>query len=194
MLAWLGSLCAEGFRRWLPDPFVFAILLTIATAASAMLWVRATPVEVIVAWYEGFWMLLRPLSLTVAVNTTSPALFRLLKSLSGTVYLSVLLAGGLLTLVSWGWVVLTAVLGRELASRVRGLDYPFLVACVYLSSQTWVAGLSSSIPLLLNTPGNFLVEADLLASTGSRSSRRPPRCAFPGGLPPTVSTPAPRCR
>ena len=58
MLARIGSLCAESFKRWLPDPFVFAILLTILTGATSMLWVRATPVEVVSAWYDGFWMLL----------------------------------------------------------------------------------------------------------------------------------------
>jgi short-chain fatty acids transporter len=62
-------------------------------------------------------------------------------------------------------VVLTAVLGRELARRVRGVNYPFLVACAYISSNAWVVGLSSSIPLLLNTPGNFLIEAGLLQTT-----------------------------
>ena len=72
-----------------------------------------------------------------------------------TVYLAVLVAGGLLVLVSWGWVVLAAVLGRELARRVRGVHYPFLVACAFLSSNAWVTGLSSSIPLLLNTPGQL---------------------------------------
>ena len=76
-----------------------------------------------------------------------------------------LVAGGLLVLVSWGWVVLTAVLGRELARRVRGVHYPFLVACAFSSSGAWVVGLSSSIPLLLNTPGNFLIEAGLLPTT-----------------------------
>ena len=50
-------------------------------------------------------------------------------------------------MIGWGWIVLTAVLARELASRVRGLNYPFLVACAYLSSQAWVTGLSSSIPM-----------------------------------------------
>jgi short-chain fatty acids transporter len=77
----------------------------------------------------------------------------------------VLIGGGFVTMVSWGWVVLTAVLGRELAIRVKGVHYPFLIACAFFSSGSWVAGLSSSIPLLLNTPGNFLIEAGLLSTT-----------------------------
>ena len=177
MLARVGSFCAEEFKRWLPDPFVFAILLTIATAVTAMVWVKATPVEVVSAWYDGFWILLEFGMQMVLILVTgfaialSPAVAHLIDKLAtkltrpGSVYLSVLIGGGVLVLVSWGWVVLTAVLGRELASRVRGLNYPFLVACAYLSSQAWVTGLSSSIPLLLNTPGNFLIEAGLLPGT-----------------------------
>jgi short-chain fatty acids transporter len=61
-------------------------------------------------------------------------------------------------------VVITAVLARELALRIKGVHYPFLVACVYFSGGSWVCGLSSSIPLLLNTENNFLMEADILSS------------------------------
>jgi short-chain fatty acids transporter len=177
MLARIGSWCAEEFKRWLPDPFVFAILLTIATALAAMVWVGASPIEVVSGWYDGLWMLLAFGMQMVLILVTGYAIAlsapvaRLIDRLAGgitrpgTVYLSVLVAGGLLVLVSWGWVVLTAVLGRELAKRVRGVNYPFLVACTYLSSNVWVVGLSSSIPLLLNTPDNFLIEAGLLPTT-----------------------------
>ena len=177
MLARIGSWCAEEFKRWLPDPFVFAVLLTIVTAVAAIAWVGAGPIEVISGWYDGLWMLLACGMQMVLILVTGYAIAlsapvaRLIDRLAaritrpGTVYLSVLIAGGLLVLVSWGWVVLTAVLGRELARRVRGVDYPFLVACAYLSSNAWVVGLSSTIPLLLNTPGNFLIEAGLLPDT-----------------------------
>ena len=177
MLARLGNVCAESFKRWLPDPFVFAIVLTIISATAAMIGVGSTLSEVAFAWYDGFWMLLEfgmqmvlILATGYAIALSGPvasAIDKLAGRLTkpGPVYLTVLVLGGLLVLVSWGWVVLTAVLARELASRVRGLNYPFLIACAYLSSQAWVTGLSSSIPLLLNTPGNFLIEAGLLPAT-----------------------------
>jgi short-chain fatty acids transporter len=167
----------ELIKRWLPDPFVFAVLLTLMTAAAAMVWVGASPTEVLGGWYDGFWMLLEFGMQMVLILATgyaialSPPVARLIDRLAlkvtrpGPVYLTVLLIGGPLVLVSWGWVVLTAVLGRELAVRVRGIHYPYLVACAFYSSGAWVAGFSSSIPLLLNTPGNFLIEAGLLPST-----------------------------
>ena len=177
MLTRLGARCEESFKRWLPDPFVFALLLTLLTGAAAIAWVDASPIEVVSAWYHGFWTLLEfgmqiVLILTTgyAIALSAPAshlIDRLATRLTrpGTVYLTVLFFGGAVVLVSWGWVVLTAVLARELAERIEGVDYPFLVACTYISSQVWVTGLSSSIPLLLNTPGNFMIEAGLLSGT-----------------------------
>lgn len=177
MLVRLAQKSAELIRRSLPDPFVFAVLLTIVAGVMAMLWVEASPAEVLNGWYEGFWMLLEFGMQMVLILATgyaialSPPVAGLIDKLAlkvtrpWQVYLAVLIGGGLLTLVSWGWVVLIAVLGRELALRVRGVHYPFLIACVFFSSGSWVAGLSSSIPLLLNTPGNFLIDAGLLPST-----------------------------
>ena len=173
----IGGMCVEGVRRFLPDPFVFALLLTLATGVVAMIWVDATPLGVITGWYDGFWMLLEfgmqmvlILATGYAIALSAPVTrlidrFAAAITSPGQVYLVVLVGGGLLVFVSWGWVVLTAVLARELASRVRGVDYPYLIAATYLSSNAWVVGLSSSIPLLLNTPGNFLIESGLLPST-----------------------------
>jgi short-chain fatty acids transporter len=177
VLVRLAQHSAELIRRWLPDPFVFAVLLTVVTGVTAMLWVGAGPAEVLTGWYEGFWMLLEFGMQIVLILTTgyaialSPPVARLIDRLAlkiahpGQVYLAVLIGGGALTLISWGWVVLTAVLGRELAIRVRRVHYPFLIACAFFSSGSWVTGLSSSIPLLLNTPDNFLIEAGLLSTT-----------------------------
>jgi short-chain fatty acids transporter len=177
MLVRIAARSEEFFRRWLPDPFVFAVLLTIVTAVTSILWVKASPAEILSGWYEGFWMLLEfgmqmvlILASGYAIALSQPVA-RLIDRFAqkiqrpSTVYITVLVVGSALVLVSWGWVVLTAVLGRELARRVDGVHYPYLVACAFFSSGPWVAGLSSSIPLLLNTPGNFLIETGLLQTT-----------------------------
>jgi short-chain fatty acids transporter len=80
------------------------------------------------------------------------------------VYFLVVMIGMLLSMVSFGWIVITCVLARELALRIKGINYPFLIACVYFSGGSWVTGLSSSIPLLLNTENNFLIESGILKS------------------------------
>ncbi len=170
----LGSLLSHHLRRWIPEPFVFALVLTVVVGLLALFFTDSGPVEVTGHWYRGFWMLLEFGMQMVLILTTgyaialtpiaSRAIDRLAKfaRTPGSVYLVVLIAGGLFNLVSWGWTVLAAVLGRELARRVPGVDYAYLIACVYVSGQPWVGGLSSSIPLLLNTDGNFLIESGVL--------------------------------
>ena len=43
------------------------------------------------------------------------------------------------------------------------------LACVYFSMNSWVMGLSSSIPLLLNTEENYLIDAGVLTEVISTS-------------------------
>ncbi|MHC4079289.1 MAG: TIGR00366 family protein, partial [Planctomycetota bacterium] len=177
MLQRVGTVLSETLRRWIPDPFVFAIGLTLITALLALVLTPATPLEVLDGWYRGFWQLLAFGMQMVLILTTgfaialSPIASRFVDwiavrvSTPGRVYAVVIVLGGLFSIVSWGWMVLTAVLARELAGRVKGVDYAFLTACVYFSGQPWVGGLSSSIVLVLNTPGNFMIEQGTLADT-----------------------------
>jgi short-chain fatty acids transporter len=174
MLAGVGSFFAVRFRRWLPDSFVFAILLTFVAAILAMLLVDASPFGVVQAWYRGFWSLLQFAMQMVLILVTGYAIAisepagrftdwlarRINKP--ALVYGMVVFIGCLFALVSWGWIVLTAVLARALAERVKGVDYRLLAACVYVTNLPWHGGLSGSIPLLMNTPGNFLIEAGVL--------------------------------
>ncbi len=177
MLQAIGNFLTDRFRRFMPDAFVFAMGLTLLTAGLALLLTDAGPIAILDGWYKGFWHLLDFGMQMVLILSTgfaialSPAVARLIDWIArhvntpNRVYIAIVIIGGLFSLISWGWMVLTAILARELARRVRGLDYAFLTAVVYFSGQPWVGGLSSSIPLLLNTPGNFLIEQGTLAST-----------------------------
>ena len=177
MLAKAGGFFAVRFRRWLPDSFVFAILLTFATAIMAILFVNADPLSVVQSWYKGFWLLLEFGMQMVLILVTgyaiaiSPPASRFIDRLSARikkpamVYAVVCITGGIFSIISWGWIVLTAVLARELAIRVRGVDYRLLAASVYASILPWHGGLSGTIPLVLNTPDNFLIKAGTLPST-----------------------------
>ncbi|MFT4562087.1 MAG: short-chain fatty acids transporter [Gammaproteobacteria bacterium] len=177
MLNALGSILAVKLRRLIPDAFVFALLLTLLVGLLALLFADAKPKTIIDSWYKGFWILLEFGMQMVLMLTTgfaialSPAIARLIDKVAllargpGAVYFIVGVVGGLFALVSWGWAVLTAVLARELASRIKGVDYAYLAACAYCAGTVWVSGLSSSIPLALNTEGNFLIKTGVLEST-----------------------------
>ncbi|MBT8183845.1 MAG: TIGR00366 family protein [Eudoraea sp.] len=174
MIKILGEKFARLFLKYLPNAFVFAILLTIITALGALLWLRAAPMEIIGSWYKGFFDLLAfamqivliiitgfSIALSPVIKKGIDHLARYIKT-PGQVYFFVVLTGCLLCLISFGWVVIACVLARELAQRVAGIHYPYLTACVYFSMGSWVLGLSSSIPLLLNSENNFLINSGVL--------------------------------
>ena len=49
--------CVYVMNRWLPDPFLFAIILTIVTFVGSLIGTGLGPVELINAWgnSQGFW-------------------------------------------------------------------------------------------------------------------------------------------
>jgi len=145
------------------------------TGFGSYIWLEASLFDVIKSWYQGFFDLIGFAMQIVLIIITgfsialSPAVKNGIDSLSkyiktpAQVYFFVVFIGMILSLVSFGWLVITSVLARELALRVKGINYPFLIACVYFSFNSWVLGLSSSIPLLLNSENNFLIKNGILS-------------------------------
>ncbi len=174
MITKLGEKFTHLFLKYMPNAFVFAILLTIITGVGAFIWLDVTPLKIIQSWYNGFFDLLEFGMQIVLIIITgfsialSPTIKKGIDKLTvfinspKQVYFLVVMIGALLSLISFGWIVITCVLARELALRVKGINYPFLIACVYISFGNWVSGLSSSIPLLLNTEKNYLIETGIL--------------------------------
>lgn len=173
----LGEQFTNLFKKYMPNAFVFALVLTIITAVSALVWTESTILDTLSAWYQGFWQLLEfGMQMTLLLVTgysiaLSPIVKRFFFELTQFIqtpkqlYPFIILIGMILSAVSWGWIVITAVLGRELALRIKGVNYPYLIACVYFSGGVWVSGFSSTIPLLLNTENNYLIEAGVLSAT-----------------------------
>ena len=176
MLGSVGVFFAERFRRWLPDSFILALLLTLIAAVWAFVTMNVGPVRIAEAWYKGFWSLLEFAMQMVLILVTgyaiaiSPVAIRFIDWLAGRihkplfVYAGVLFVGQIFVFFSWGWIALTAVLARELSRRVEGVDYNLTAAAVYASLLPWHGGMSGSIPLVINTPDNFLIEAGILDS------------------------------
>lgn len=177
MISNFGERSTKLFEKYMPDSFVFALLLTLITALTSFIWLGAAPIKIVQAWYEGFWSLLEfgmqivliiitgfAIALSPIVNKGIDKLTYYIKT-PKQVYYFVVLIGGLLSFISFGWIVITCVFARELALRIKGINYPFLIACVYFSGGSWVSGFSSSIPLLLGTKNNFLIEAGILSET-----------------------------
>ena len=165
----------ERFKRWLPDSFIFALILTLVAAIWALFAVDVGPVKIAEAWYQGFWSLLAFAMQMVLILVTgyaiaiSPIATRFIDWLAArinkpvAVYATIVIAGQIFAMISWGWIVLTAVLARELGMRVKGVDYRLTAAAVYANFLPWHGGLSGSIPLVINTQENFLIKAGVLS-------------------------------
>jgi short-chain fatty acids transporter len=132
------------FERIMPDPFVFAVLLTFLGAALA-LWLapHATPVSIAAAWYGGVFALFtfsfQMILMLVAgyALATSPVIHRGLSRLASlprtpaaAITLTVLISM-IASWINWGLGLVTAaLLAREIAKRVR-VDFGWLVAAAY---------------------------------------------------------------
>ena len=142
-------------------------------AQGALICMGSTPLEVITSWYNGFFNLLAfAMQIALIIVTGSalliisqgPAIDAIARRIStpSQVYFLVV-AIGMFFIHGQLWLDRHhRSFARELAERVKGVHYGFLIACVYFSMNSWVLGLSSTIPLLLNTENNYLIQAGTL--------------------------------
>jgi short-chain fatty acids transporter len=177
LLPRLADALARVSSRWVPDAFSIAALLTLVTLALGLTWGGASPAECVRAWGGGVWALLS-FAMQIAVVifagyvlAVSPAIRRVLDALAGLprsprqAVAFTALASMLLCWLNWGMgLIASAVLVQIVARRHPGADYRLLVAVAYLGlGTTWHAGPSGSVPLLLATPGSFMVRDGLIA-------------------------------
>jgi short-chain fatty acids transporter len=151
----------------LPDPLIFAILLTGVTFALALGLTPKAPADLVMLWGSGFWNLLAFSMQMAMILVTGHALAssgpvkRMLVALAssartpGQGVMLVAFVGAVACAINWGFgLVLGAMLAREVARRVKGTDYRLLVASAYMGFLTWHGGLSGSVPLVAATKGN----------------------------------------
>lgn len=164
----------DATRTWVPGAFTVAWILTLVVFGLAWTIGRASFLDSIRYWGDGFWELLSfsmqmcLVMFTGSIVAVSPPAARGLAALASLpktprqAILLVALVSMLLALLHWGLsIVGSAVLVREVGRRKVGVDYRLLVTAAYLGmGTTWHAGLSASAPLLVATPGHFL-EADI---------------------------------
>ena len=167
MLRFLSRPATRMMERYLPDAFIFVIVLTLIAGAAAMLTQPVTPIEVITVWGNGFWELLSfamqmlLVLVTGYIMATTPPVRALLEKLAGLAssaamaIIMVSLVSLVASWINWGFgLVVGALFARALARRVR-VDYRLLIASAYSGFVIWHGGISGSVPLTISTPGHF---------------------------------------
>lgn len=161
--------CVRLVQRWLPEPFIFAILLTFVAALVAMPLCRQTPLEVVEHWGDGVWNLLEfamQMALVLVCGSTLAAapvikrgitaMARLPQSAPAAIAL-VTVVSALACWLNWGFGLIVGVVFAKAIARQRSdVDYRLLIASAYSGFVVWHAGISGSIPLTMATPGDSL--------------------------------------
>ena len=173
MLKTAGAICVRFSKQYVPNPFVFAILITLFIFALGIFITPASPMDMVSFWYLGFWDLLNFSMQMVAillfgyVLASSPPVRRVIgkaaklpKSPGQAIVLITLLAIGF-GYLSWGLgLIVGAIAAKEVCyeakSRQIKVHYPLAAAAGFTGLIMFNNGFSASAPLLVNTEGHFL--------------------------------------
>ena len=160
MIRLMGQFFSKIAGRYLPDAFVFAIILTILTLLLGVVVEGASFLEMTSYFGEGIWDFLTFSMQMVLILVTGSALatsdpvrrsLRRIAKIARTpsqAIVLVTLAMIVACWLHWGFgLIVSALLARELAKNIKGVHYPLLVASAYSGFIVWHAGLSGSIPL-----------------------------------------------
>ena len=169
MLRQLTRICVRYAERYIPDPYLYAVILTFITVVAAWIWTPSGAVKIIESWYGGIWGILAfaaQMALILATGITladAPLVKKLLAKLAAVpthqtgAVITVFLAAAIGSWFNWGFgLVVGALVAREIGKRLRNVDFGFLVAAAYMGFMTWASGLSSSIALASATHGSAL--------------------------------------
>ncbi len=169
MMDKITTFFTELMRKYLPDPFVFALGLTFLTLILAMVVEGKGPIELVDAWGKGFWSLLSfttQMAVILAMGyvlASAPFTSRLLDGIADRVktprgaIIVATLVGAVGSYLNWGFgLVIGGIIAKKLALRVKGVHYPLIIASAYSGFTMYGLGLSASIPVLVSTPGHFL--------------------------------------
>ena len=170
--------CVTLVNKYLPDAFIFAVILTIVVFVFAIIVTGVAPSETVgvldrftnliyTGWYGGFWSLLAfamqmalvvvtgsILANTPQINKALVALAKKPKTPGGAVFL-VTFVGIVVAFINWGAALIVGgILAKEIARQLKGVHYALLVAAGYIGLGMWHGGFSGSIPLMVATPTN----------------------------------------
>lgn len=161
-----GLALADWTEKWFPDTLVFALLGIVVVFVFGLL-LGESPSKLAIEGGKTFWILI-PFTMQMAmiiiggfVVASTPAVYWCIRKLAGLPKtpkgaISLVAFFSMFTsLISWGFsLIFSGLLVRELAPRVKGMDYRAAGAAAYLGlGAVWAMGLSSSAALMMATKG-----------------------------------------
>lgn len=162
-----AKFCSKVVEKYLPDAFLFAIILTVLTFAMALVFTDAGPVKTLFAWGDGIWNLL---AFTAQMATImvfgyafakTPFMEKVLNKLCDKVntpkqaYFVTSAAAGVFSWLCWpAGLICGAFIATELGRKIKKLHFPLIVAAAYSGFLLFQMGLTGT-HLILNTSGTW---------------------------------------
>lgn len=156
----LIGLFTRVFEAYLPDAFVFSLLLTLVVLGAALVLTPSSTLELVDFWGRDFWSLNGFSMQMVFVLLTGSVLARtqlfriVLQKLTSRVetersaLLLLVFFSLLFCWINWGMgLILSGVFAIELAKKLKRVNFPLFIAAAYSGFLVWHGGLSGSIPL-----------------------------------------------
>ena len=156
-------------RKYLPDPFVFAIGLTLLTMVLGVALQNKSVFQMAQYWGKGFWSLL---AFTAQMATMLATGFVLAKAPFVDKGVNVItkfcktpraaiivatLVGSVGSYLNWGFgLIVGALVARKLALTIKGIHYPLIMAAAYSGFVFYGSGFTGTIPILIASKGHFL--------------------------------------
>lgn len=176
MLQAAGAFCSRLSRQYIPNPFIFAIILTAVVFLLGVGLTPAGPFEMVQHWYGGFWNLLSfSMQMVVIllfgyVLASSPPAQKIiawaarLPNSAGQAIMLITALAVVFGFISWGLgLIVGAIAAREICieAKKRGIKvhYPLAAAAGFSGLIIFNCGFSASAPLLVNTDGHFLTDS-----------------------------------
>ena len=163
--------CVSFMQKYLPEPFIFAIILTFAAILVAMPVCHQSIAEVVTNWGGGVWNLLgfsMQMALVLVTGATLAAAPAIKKGISRLASLPKTPAGAIALVtgisavacwLNWGFgLIVGAIFAKEIAQKLKNVDYRLLIASAYSGFVVWHAGISGSIPLKMASDANELTK------------------------------------
>ena len=170
-----GQGMARWSEKWVPSPYIFAILLTIIAYLAAIAFTSDGPYQNVINWYDGFWSLLTFAMQMVLILVTG---FAVADSDFVSKYLNRLAswpdsntqAAGLVAAIAlvfgylhWGIGLIVGAIFAIFVARAgrkegKTFHYPILCAAGYTSQTIWHVGPSTSAGLLSATEDHVFAD------------------------------------
>lgn len=164
MLRKLAAFFTYIMKHYLPDAYLFSILLTFLSAVLALIFTDANYIKVISEWGNGlygivaFAMQMILILITGHALALTPPIQAFLKWIASQATspvragIIVSFVASVCSWINWGFgLIVGGLLALQVAKNTRKVDYPYLIGAAYSGFVIWHQGLSGSVPLVIAT-------------------------------------------